>query len=75
MTFSRVIIIAAMLMIVTGCCCGAKIREGVYQGIYEGARIENRKEFTPSERAVRPDPEYDRYSRERQERIESDTRQ
>jgi hypothetical protein len=75
MKLAMSMITAAMLMIVTCCCCGKKIREGVYQGIYEGARIENRGKNTPAERAVNPDPEYDRYSRERQERIESDTRQ
>jgi hypothetical protein len=75
MTFAKsMIIIAAIFMLAAG-CSGEKIREGVYQGIFEGARIENRGKMTPAERISKPDPEYDRYSRDRQERIERDTRQ
>ena len=68
------IILTAIFMLATG-CSGEKIREGVYQGIYEGARIDNRGEFTPSERATKPDPDFDRYSRERQEQLEKGTQQ
>jgi hypothetical protein len=29
-------------------------REGIYMGVYEGARIDKQKEMTPRERAVEP---------------------
>ena len=39
-------------------------RDGLYQGLYEGARIQNRKELSPRERATQPDLDYQQYSNE-----------
>jgi hypothetical protein len=70
MTLAKSMIILTPIIMLASGCSGDKIREGVYQGIYEGARIDNRGEFTPAERANRPDPEFDKYSRDQKERIE-----
>jgi hypothetical protein len=49
-------------------CTGKEIREGVYQGIYEGARIENRNDMSPRELSTAPDMDYQQYTKERNER-------
>ena len=67
MTFTRFMIMATF-MLITG-CTAQNVREGIYQGMYEGARIENNREMTPAERASRPDPDYNQYSTGRKERI------
>jgi len=72
MTFTRMMIMA-IFMLITG-CTAQNIREGIYLGVYEGARIENRREMTPAERANKPDPDYHQYSTDRKERIENETR-
>jgi len=36
------------LMLVAG-CSGQKVRENMYQGIYEGSRIENQRGNTPAD--------------------------
>ena len=67
-------VIAAVAFIISAGCTMQKVREGVYTGLYEGARIENRREMTPAERAGKPDPDYHQYSSERKERMGNDTR-
>jgi hypothetical protein len=63
-------------MIIAGCiilfagCTGKDIREGFYQGMYEGARIENRKELAPGDRAAKPEMDYNQYTNERKGRVE-----
>jgi hypothetical protein len=63
-------------MVVAGCfillagCAGKDIREGIYQGMYEGARIENRKELSPGDRAAKPEMDYNQYTNERKGRVE-----
>ena len=58
MTFSRSALIAVFIFI-AGCS-----KDGLYQGLYEGARIQNRKELSPRERATQPDLDYQQYSNE-----------
>jgi hypothetical protein len=65
--------VAVFFMLLAG-CAGKDIRQGFYQGIYEGVRVENIGHNTPLERANRPDMGYDQYSRERKEHIEEDMR-
>lgn len=55
--------------------CSEGVKQGIYQGIYEGARLESKKGMTPAERATRPDPDYDRYSRERDILLEQGARE
>ena len=62
MTLAKSIIILTTIIMLNSGCSGDTIRKGVYQGIFEGARINNRGEFSPCERATRPDPDFDRYS-------------
>ena len=60
MPFIRSAIVAGCFILLTG-CAGKDIREGLYQGIYEGARIENRKELAPGDRAAKPELDYNQY--------------
>jgi hypothetical protein len=64
MPFIRLIVIAGCFMIVTG-CAGKDIREGIYQGMYDGARIENQKELSPGDRAAKPELDYNQYKYQR----------
>ncbi|NVN91849.1 MAG: hypothetical protein HXX11_14775 [Desulfuromonadales bacterium] len=59
------------LMIIAG-CSGQNIRENMYQGIYEGSRIENKRGTTPAENAGKPDLSYDQYKQQRNERLKGD---
>jgi hypothetical protein len=76
MTFTRMMLMAIFMiitvfMLIAG-CTGQKIREGIYQGVYDSSRVENRREMTPAEYANKPDPDYNQYSKERKERIDKD---
>lgn len=51
-------------------CAGKDIREGIYQGMYDGARIENQKELSPGDRAAKPDLDYNQYTNERKSRVD-----
>ena len=64
MQFTRLMVIAGCFMILTG-CAGKDIREGIYQGMYEGARIENQKELSPGDRAAKPELDYNQYKNQR----------
>ena len=69
MPFIRSIGIAGCFIALTG-CAGKDIREGLYQGMYEGARIENRKELSPGDRAAKPEMDYNQYTNERKGRVD-----
>jgi len=69
MPFKKSMVIAGGFILLAG-CTGKDIREGVYQGMYEGARIENQKELSPGDRAGKPEMDYNQYKNERKERIE-----
>ena len=53
-------------------CSGQKIRENMYQGIYEGSCIENQRGSTPADNMGKPDMSYDQYSQQRKEIIKRD---
>jgi hypothetical protein len=63
-------------MIIAGCfafiagCTGKDIREGLYHGVYEGARIEKQKEMTPRELAAKPEMDYQQYTIEQKGRLD-----
>ena len=67
-------VIVAIVFILSAGCTMQNVREGIYTGMYEGSRIENQRGTTPAERAGKPDPDYNQYSKERKQRIENDTR-
>ena len=69
MPFIRSMFIAGCFILITG-CTGKDIREGLYQGMYEGARIEKQKEMTPRERAAKPEMDYQQYTKEQKERAD-----
>lgn len=69
MPFIRLVFIAGCFFFLSG-CAGKDIREGIYQGMYEGARIENRKELAPGDRAAQPEMDYNQYKNERKGRVE-----
>jgi len=69
MPFIRSMVIAGCFILFTG-CAGKDIREGLYQGVYEGARIEKQKEMTPRERAAKPDMDYHQYTNEQKGRAD-----
>ncbi len=62
--------IAAGCIVIIAGCSGKEICEGLYQGMYEGARIENRKELAPGDRAANPEMDYRRYQNERNGRLD-----
>jgi hypothetical protein len=64
MKFIRSMVIAGYFILLAG-CSGKDLREGIYQGVYEGARIENQNELSPRERASKPDMDYQQYTNER----------
>lgn len=63
-------------MVIVGCCfflagcAGKDIREGIYQGMYDGARIENQKELSPGDRAAKPELDYSQYKNQRKGLLE-----
>ena len=63
-------------MVIVGCfiflagCAGKDVREGLFQGMYEGARIENRKELAPGDRSANPEMDYRQYQNERKGRLD-----
>jgi hypothetical protein len=63
-------------MVISGCfilligCAGKDIREGICQGMYEGARIENRKELAPGDRGAKTEMDYQQYTNERKRRLD-----
>lgn len=69
MKFFRSMIIAGCFALTAG-CSGKDIREGLYQGVYEGARIEKQKELTPRERAATPEMDYQQYTIEQKKRAD-----
>lgn len=69
MQIIRSMIIAGSFAVIAG-CTGKDIREGIYQGMYDGARIEKQKEMTPRERAAEPDMDYRQYTKEQKERVD-----
>ncbi len=69
MQLIRPLIVAGCFIILTG-CAGKDIREGIYQGMYDGARIENQKELSPGDRVNKPDLDYNQYTNRRKERVE-----
>ena len=71
MPFIRSAIVAGCFILLTG-CAGKDIREGLYHGMYEGARIENRKELSPGDRAAKPEMDYNQYTNERKGRVDED---
>jgi hypothetical protein len=75
MTITKMMLIIAAIFTFVAGCSGEQVRDGIYRGMYEGSRIENRGKMTPAERATKFDPEYDRYSGDRQKQMESDPRQ
>ena len=69
MLLIRSMLIAGSFILIAG-CTGKELREGVCQGMYDGTRIENRKELSPRERAANPDMDYQQYTIERKERVD-----
>ncbi len=51
-------------------CSGEQVRQGLYHGLYEGNRMQERREMSPSERLNRPDMDYQQYSNELRQRKE-----
>jgi hypothetical protein len=69
MEFIRSLVIAGCFILLTG-CAGKDVREGIYQGMYEGARIENKKELAPGDRTANPEMDYRQYQNERKGRLD-----
>jgi hypothetical protein len=69
MPIIRSITIAGFLVVAAG-CTGKEIREGIYMGVYEGARIDKQKEMTPRERAAEPEMNYQQYTIEQKGRVD-----
>ncbi len=62
------LIIASIFILLNG-CTGEQVRQGLYQGLYEGNRMQERREMSPQEQMNKPDLDYSQYSnaiRERQ---------
>ncbi len=43
-------------------CTGEQVRKGLYQGLYEGNRMQERREMSPQEQMNKPDLDYSQYS-------------
>jgi hypothetical protein len=69
MTLTRYMPIAFALTLVAG-CTGEKFRQGLYQGLYDGCRLEEQRQMTSQERIVKPDMDYQQYSNALKERKE-----
>ncbi len=63
--------IATSLIILVAGCSGEQVRQGLYHGLYEGNRMQERREMSPSERLSRPDMDYSQYSNELRQRKDS----
>jgi len=69
MPFLRSMVIGGCVVLLAG-CAGKDIREGIYQGMYEGASIENKKELSPGDRAAKQEMDYQQYKNERKGRLD-----
>ena len=69
MPLIRCLMIASTFILVAG-CMGEKIRQGLYQGMYEGCRLEEQQMTMPFERIGMPDMDFQQYSTALKERKE-----
>ena len=69
MQFIKSMVIAGVFIVLTG-CAGEDVRDGIYRGMYEGARIENKKELAPGDRVANPEMDYNQYKNERKGRVD-----
>ncbi len=53
--------------LITG-CSGEQVRQGLYHGLYEGNRMQERREMSPQEQMNKPDLDYQQYSNELKQR-------
>ncbi len=67
MPSAKYLIIAAVFALFAG-CTGEQVRQGLYQGLYEGNRMQERREMSPQEQMSRPDRDYQQYSNELRQR-------
>ncbi len=51
------LIVASLFILVAG-CSGEQVRQGLYHGLYEGNRMQERREMSPQERVNKPDMDY-----------------
>ncbi len=72
MPHKRFLLIAIACALLAG--CSDKARQGLYQGIYDGCRIEEKTRTTPQERLGRPDMDYGQYQNALKERREENKR-
>ena len=66
--FARYMPIIFVFAILPG-CSGEKVRQGLYQGLYEGNRMQEQREMSPQERINKPDMDFQEYSNARKERM------
>ncbi|HTP64951.1 MAG TPA: hypothetical protein VMJ66_06135 [Geobacteraceae bacterium] len=69
MPFARCMLIIFVIALLPG-CSEEKVRQGLYQGLYEGNRMQEQREMSPQERINKQDMDYRQYSNERKERME-----
>jgi hypothetical protein len=69
MTLIKCTMIASAFILVAG-CVGDKFRQGLYQGMYEGCRLEEQQLMMPFERIGKPDMDFQQYSNALKERKE-----
>jgi hypothetical protein len=60
---------ASLLILLTG-CSGEQVREGLYHGLYEGNRFQEKREMSPQERINKHDRDYIQYTNELKQREE-----
>lgn len=63
-------LIAASLFILVAGCSGEQVRQGLYHGLYEGNRMQERREMSPQERVNKPDMDYSQYTNKLKQREE-----
>ncbi len=55
------LIVVSLCALISG-CSSEQIRQGLYQGLYEGNRMQERREMSPQEQLNKPDLDYSQYS-------------
>ncbi len=63
------LIVASLFILVAG-CSGEQVRQGLYHGLYEGNRMQERREMSPQERVNKPDMDYSQYTNKLKQREE-----
>ena len=69
MPLIKCVMISFTFILVAG-CLREKIRQGLYQGLYDGCRLEEQQLLMPFERIGKPDMDFQQYSNALKQRKE-----